>query len=254
MKKNLYYRTVFKRSSMLQDGVLTLFLAFCSWPRLMIEVFTRKNLGERYFSFSTAMLIASVLALFPFVYFEILSRFRRATDFFLFVTFFTTWYLYLAGFIYMCLQRRQEIKQLPSVYDLGRFSLSTGQIRPEIRNLSLSDTPVDLRTFETVVEPGICAVIGLLLWGAAQPIGLIIFISSIFYALSYMAAYRQGDHFVMDKIDEMICNEELVNTFVEGRDSSETRGVNFYGRRPADPETRRKLVDSFIDEDVVEAL
>jgi hypothetical protein len=52
----------------------------------------------------------------------------------------------------------------------------------------------------------------------------------------------------------MICNEEMVSSFVEGRDASQTRGVSFYGRRPADPDTRRKLVDSFMEEDVVEAL
>lgn len=42
-----------------------------------------------------------------------------------------------------------------------------------------------------------------------------------------MEAYRQGDHFIMDKIDEMICNEEMVSSFVEDRDSSQTRGVHF---------------------------
>ena len=154
----------------------------------------------------------------------------------------------------MCLQRREEIKHLPSVYDFGRFSLSTGQIHPDLRQLFLIGKSVDLRTFETLIEPGLFAFIGFVLWGAAQPIGGIIFISSIFYSLSYMAAYRQGDHFIMDKIDEMICNEEMVHSFVEGRDASETRGVNFYGRRPADPDTRRKLVDNFMEEDVVEAL
>ncbi|MEZ4901805.1 MAG: hypothetical protein R2822_08630 [Spirosomataceae bacterium] len=222
MKKNLYYRTVFKRTNTIQEAVLNVFLAFCSWPRLLLEVFTRQNLGERYFSFSTSMFIACILAFLPFVYLEV---FRSAGDFFTFILFFSTWYVYLAGFIYMCLQRREEIKRLPSVYDFGRFSLSTGQIHPDLRNLFLIGKSVDLRTFEIWIEPGLFAFIGFLLWGAAQPIGAIIFISSIFYSLSYMAAYRQGDHFIMDKIDEMICNEEMVNAFVEGKESSETRGL-----------------------------
>ena len=63
-----------------------------------------------------------------------------------------------------------------------------------------------------------------------------------------MAAYTIGDHFIMDKIDEMICNEEMVNSFVEGRDSSETRGFSTYGRKPTDPETRRRLADAFMED------
>jgi hypothetical protein len=58
----------------------------------------------------------------------------------------------------------------------------------------------------------------------------------------------------MDKIDEMICNEELVKAFVEGRSPDETRGLNYYGRRPADPEARRRIAETFIEEETVVAL
>lgn len=253
MKKNLYYRTVFKRTNALQEGLLALFLAFCSWPRLLLEVFIRKNFGERYFSFSTALTIAGIMALLPLIYFEALSRIYGGSDFTNFIAFYTSWYLYLAAFLYMCLQRREEIKRLPSVFDFGRFSLSTGTIHPRFFELEIGGKRGDTRFIETVLEPGLFAVIGFSLWMAAQPIGLVILVSSIFYSLSYAGAYRQGDHFIMDKIDEMICNEEMVNAFVEGRDAGETRGVNFYGRKPADPETRRRLAETFVDENTAEA-
>ncbi|RDB07842.1 hypothetical protein [Runella aurantiaca] len=254
MKKNLYYRTVFKRSNVFKEGALAFFMAFCSWPRLLLEVFVRKNFGERYFSFSTAMFIAGILALLPLIYNEVLGRvYGSGLPAFIFL--FGSWYGYLAWFIYACLQRREEIKRLPSVFDFGRFSLSTGEISPRFREIEIGGERVDIRTIETLLEPGLFAVVGISLWVSAQPIGIIIFISSIFYSLSYMAAYRQGDHALMDKIDEMICNEEMVNIFVEGQDPSETRGVSYYGRRPADPETRRRLVDAFMEaDDVVEAV
>lgn len=254
MKKNLYYRTVFKRSNAFKEGLLAFFLAFCSWPRLLLEVFIRKNFGERYFSFSTAMTVAFILALLPLIYLEGYSRIARSSEDMTFITHFTTWYVYLAGFLYMCFQRREEIKHLPSVFDFGRFSLSTGEIHPRFREVTFNGVPADIRTIEIWLEPLPFAIVSFVLWFMGQPIGFIIFLSSIFYSLSYAGAYHQGDHFIMDKIDEMICNEEMVNSFVEGRDASQTRGVSFYGRRPADPDTRRKLVDNFIEEDAVEAV
>jgi hypothetical protein len=51
----------------------------------------------------------------------------------------------------------------------------------------------------------------------------------------------------MDKIDEMICSEELVNSFVEGREPSQTRGFHASARKPADPEIRRKVAESFFE-------
>ena len=254
MKKNLYYRTVFKRSNAFKEGVLAFFLAFCSWPRLLLEVFIRKNFGERYFSFASAMTVSGILALLPLIYLETMSRIFRNSEGMTFISHFATWYVYLAGFLYMCLQRNEEIKHLPSVFDFGRFSLSTGEIHPRFREVTFNGIPADIRTIEIWLEPLPFALGGFVLWVFGQPIGFIIFLSSIFYSLSYAGAYHQGDHFIMDKIDEMICNEEMVNAFVEGRDPSETRGVNFYGRRPADPDVRRRLVDGFIDDDTVEAL
>lgn len=261
MKKNLYYRTVFKRTNWLKEGILNLFLGFSSWPRLMLEVFLRRNFGERYFSFSAALFITCLMAALPIAYQEFLSRFRQfmgdprfGGDLMDFIWLFTTWYAYLAGFLYMSLQRREEIKHMPSVFDFGRFSLSTGHIHPFFLNLNIGGRPADVRTIETMLEPGLFAGAGVLLIIMRQPIGTVFLFCSLFYSMSYIAAYRRGDHFVMDKIDEMICNEELVNSFVEGRDTRETRGVNYYGRRPADPETRRRLAETFVDENVAEAV
>jgi hypothetical protein len=254
MKKNLYYRTVFKRSNAFKEGLLAFFLAFCSWPRLLLEVFIRKNFGERYFSLSAVMTVGGILALLPLIYLETMSRAFRSSEGMTFIGHFTTWYVYLAGFLYVSFQRYEEVKHLPSVFDFGRFSLSTGEIHPWFLDLRFSGEPATIRTIEIWLEPLGFAMGGFLLWAFGQPIGLVILISSIFYSLSYAGAYHQGDHFIMDKIDEMICNEEMVSSFVEGRDASETRGVSFYGRRPADPDTRRKLVDSFMEEDAVEAV
>ncbi|MDR6193347.1 hypothetical protein [Siphonobacter sp. SORGH_AS_0500] len=251
MKKNLYYRSVFKRTSQLKDNLAAFFLAFCSWPRLLLEVFIRRNMGERYFSFSTALFITFVLCLIPPFFSLIFSKISPRFGFGFFVLSFGSWYLYLAAFIYMCLQRREEIKRLPSVFDFARFSLSTGHIHPRFRAFTWMGKTCDTRTIETILEPAFFFLIGFGLFMLSQYVGLLILWCSIFYALSYRAAYRQGDHFVMDKIDEYISNEELSRSFIEGRPVEETRGFPFYGRRPTDPEMRRQLASSFIVDDEV---
>lgn len=254
MKKNMYYQTVFKRNNAIKEAILGFFFAFCSWPRLLLEVFLRKNMGERYFSFSNGIIMTVILGWLPFLYSRAMHRFFGSDDSAILFLRFTSWYVFLAGFLYMCYLRQQEIYRLPSVFDFGRFSLSGGEIHPKFREFEIGGKKPDVRQIETLMEPGLCAFIGFGLSIIGQPIGLVIFISSIFYSLSYMESYRKGDHFIMDKIDEMICNEEMVSSFVEERDSSQTRGVSFPGRRPTDPETRRKLIDSFIEEDEVIAL
>jgi hypothetical protein len=262
MKKNLYYRSVFRRRNIIKEAIYDFFFAACSIPRLVLEVFVRKNFGERYFSFSTAMIITFILALIPIISSvglnEILSRLGgRAGQFtiFDFLLHYLTWYLFLAGFVAMCIDRRHEIKHLPSVFDFGRYSLSTGHIHQGFLNYQPFGKPLSVRQIETMVEPGFFLVIGLGLWILQQSIGVIIVLSSIAYAISYLGAYYRGDNFIMDNIDEMICNEELTSAFIDGLGPAETRGVNYYGRKPIDPEARRKLANNFIeDEDIVVAM
>lgn len=254
MKKNMYYRAVIRRHYAIDEAILNFFLAFSSLPKLLLEVFIRKNMGERYFSLTAGLGMAFILGILPLMYDGAMSRFFNGYSSETFQLKFASWYVFLVAFLFMCFRRYEEIQRLPSVFDFGRFSLSTGEVFPQFFEFEIGGKKPDIRLIETLLEPGACALIGLPLMWLGQPIGTVIFVSSIFYSLSYMGAYRQGDHFIMDKIDEMICNEEMVDSFVEGRDASQTRGVSFYGRRPADPETRRKLVDSFIEEDVVEAL
>lgn len=256
MKVNMYYRSVLRRASDANQSLLTAFLKISSWPRMLLEVFIRKNFGERYFSFSTGILIIFVLALFPLATESGYYFFSRNPYYHQLSSGFWSrnllWYLYLVLFFIQCLVRKKEIERLPSVFDFARYSLSSGLVHPFILNFKWNGKPLDIRTIETLVEPGLFFVLGLLLSLFGQTLGILLIICSIIYWLGYEAAYNLGDQFVMDKIDEMICNEELANSFIEGKNASETRGVQYYGRKPADPDARRKLAETFLEEEVIE--
>lgn len=260
MKQNLYYQTAFRRINTFKEVFYAFAFMLCSIPRLLLEVFTRKNFGERYFSFSLAIFVAVFLFFIPLGspgFAQLLYRNPYYQSEFSWLTFFgknLTWYAYLAVFIYTCLKRRDEIRRLPSVFDFQKFSLSTGQIDPRITSLTFRGQKLDIRKIETLVEPGLFFTVGFVLWLLGQNVGVLIMVCSIFYSLSYVAAYHQGDNMIMDKIDEMIFNDVFADVMIKGFPPEHAKGVSLRCRRPDDPEVRRLVADHFVkDEVVVEA-
>lgn len=251
--KNLYYQQVFQRRNFITHSLLPFFLSICSWPRLILEVFLRKNQGERYFSVLSVFTVASLLAIYPAVAnktssaigaFDDYGGYRSTRD--SFWSTYATWYLFLIAFVCFGILRWREVMGNPSVFDFKRFSLSSGTINPLFYKMPFEKNATP-RMIEIFYEPALFFVLGMLLWGAGQSLGRLFMFSSLIYGLSYAAAYKMGDDFVMDKIDEGILNEELENAFVYDMDSEQTRGFRFYGRKPNGEDLRRKVSESFIE-------
>lgn len=264
MKKNLYYRAVLNRPNKFKEGLFAFFLITAPIARMLLEVFIRRNFGRRYFSFSLAVILAIMmvgivklvtLATAPTQFFgggpsnlgyqlDIPPpRVEHGPNQMLW------FYIYLGLFLVFSFIRQREINRTQNEYDFNHFSLSSGIFGSLTRYLMQTFKVESVRTVETVVEPGVFFALGLLLTLFSLNIGIFLLVASVCYSLSYVAAYWSGDNFVLDKIDERICNEELERSFVDGLDSSETKGVRFYGRFPSDRETRRKVAESFVSED-----
>ncbi len=260
MKKNLYYRLVYGRVNGIKEMIYAFFYNISSSPRLFIEVFTRKNFGERYFKLSTAIILTVILAVLPFIFNKIHNRSELSNDVSRYensynhsynnssdqgdintdeyshkpsmTAHYLTWYLFLAAFVFVSIQHKKDLKRNPSVFDFGRYSKSSGQINPIFFKFPIFGKIPDSRIVETILEPLPFLVGGILLVLMQQTIGTFFIIVSICYSLDYFAAYNGGDNFVMDKIDEIIANEELEKSFVNDADMSETRGFRFMGRKP----------------------
>lgn len=264
MKKNLYYRTVFRRENLIKKAIYDFFLGIASYPRLLLEVFIRKNFGERYFSVASVLTIAAIMLFFPGIInsimgllfdvrdmrsfsgddFESYSRHRNS-----FFSESPLWYLFITAFLVFSTLRYLEIRRNPSVYDFKRFSLSTGQINPLFYKIQLFGKPVSTRWVEIYFEPLLFFIVGLILYLINHKLGILICISAICYSLSYAGAYRNGDNFVMDKIDEMILNENQYDAFVGDMDADKTAGIRFYADRPNSEELREKVLKSFVEGD-----
>jgi hypothetical protein len=242
MKKNLYYHTVFKRTNTIKMFILGFFLGICSWPRVFIEVFTRRNFGERYFLFPLCVLLAVILAAIPFG-----RSYGESAIIVIGANF--TWYAYIVAFVMFSLKRRLEVRREPGAYDFAKFSLSAGVLHPQLRYLSRFGINLSNRVIATYVEPGIFLIAGVFLIILKQDIGYVLSASAVIYGFSWAAQYYLGDQFILDKIDEMISNEELVESFVHNRDPEETRGFEVYGDRPSNQDFRRKIVDQMFEEE-----
>jgi hypothetical protein len=258
MEKNLSYRAAISRPQAFRQTIDAFVLALCSWPRLLLEVFIRRNFGERYFSFSSAVLMTAVLAYYPIAkegFLKLLFgggfSYGYEPNIADIIQQNMLWYGYLAAFMVMAVKRRQEVQREPGRFDFARYSLSTGEIDGRLYELEFGGKDVTRRTIETLLEPGLFLFIGLLLWAFGQPLGKLLVLCAFIYGMSYRAMYRIGDNFVLDKIDTLILNRQMVNAFVDGQDASETQGFHFYGRRPADPDFRRELADRMIEKDEI---
>jgi hypothetical protein len=157
------------------------------------------------------------------------------------------WYLFLLAFIVFAIIRWREVKRNPSVFDFKKFSLYTGDVYSWLYDGKLFGKSLSDRTIEIFIEPALFIIPGIVLLLIGQSLGYLLLISAFCYGISYAAQYKKGDDFVMDKIDEMILNEELESAFVDDEPADKTRGVRFYAQKPDKKSLRQKLADSFIE-------
>jgi len=77
MKRDLYYSRSLRRENLLKKTFLGFFQYFASYPRLLLEVFVRKNFGERYFQLNSALWLAFLLALWPVLKTKLINPIRN---------------------------------------------------------------------------------------------------------------------------------------------------------------------------------
>lgn len=252
MKRNLYLvRCSTQRSNPFKMFFYNLFSGLAAIPVIYIEIFTRKNFGSRYFSLAMALLMAFILMVIPIVttYISSLGSFHDPSilDF---LSHYLTWYLFIAYFVYICFKREKEIGRITGIFDFDKYSLSHGELDPRIRNFKYKGIVYDIRTVETIIEPGLFFLIGLVLAILGQRIGLVIFISSICYSINYLYAYKLGDDFIQDMIDTRIANEQTVKVMVDGLESGDTKGFQMYTGTPNNHKLRQEIAADIIDEEL----
>ncbi|MCB0711329.1 MAG: hypothetical protein KDD67_03260 [Ignavibacteriae bacterium] len=243
--------------------ILGVFELFASPGRALIEVFIRKNFGERYFRLSTVIGTFLFFAMLPFWsyillgFFSLVSPLPGSMRGELDAVYaqeniwmkFLGLYIYLVFFLWKGIQHYKAMKDRPSALEVPRFSYYSGNKLPFFWNLEIGGRKGDPRIIECWLEPAPFFIGGIVLTLIGQALGPVLVFSSIVYSVSYYVAYRESDNNIMDMIDLKIINEELENTFLYDKDEQETRGYRFLGRKPNDPEMRKALFDMMTEEE-----
>lgn len=246
MKKNLYYAAVFQRKSVIKSFLISIGVLFASWPRLIIEVFLRRDMGQRYFNIMSSIFLFFLLGPWGLKIVSLLFPDYYTPPFLEMIKDRPSLFLFDLAFLGFSIKRYLEIRLKPGVFDFARFSQSTGIPLEIFRDINLFGKPATIRQVSIILEPALACIVGIVFLLCASPVGSILVICSIVYSLSYYADYSLGDDFVIDKIDEMICNEELSKSFLEGRGPEETRGFQAFAQAPTNEDFARQVVDSFI--------
>lgn len=255
MKKQLYFASTFGRSNPFKNVLLGIFTIMASMPRAILECFTRSGFGRRYFSFGWCIIYAAFLALVPILKESVPVFQQEEKTGWDFMFHNLSWYAFLLLFLYKSYGHYEALKLPPSIFDFSKYSYSIGVLNKRFLNLKWNGKSLDFRFIETIVEPAFFLVIGLGLMILGQDLGMLLFVSSLFYSGSRFLAYAEGDKMVLDMIDKIIIAEEYSKAFVQDLGAEKTRGFSIPSRRLASEEQRQKVADmmfsDFIEDEPV---
>lgn len=205
MQKNTSLRTVQKHRRI--SSFLSLCFQLSPLPRLMLETFIRSQFGRRYYSMRLALKIFFFLLLFPlFLWFPLIRYLLwglwpepnfDANTLSNFWSHYTTWYVFTFAFIVLAIRKKRK-----AMKNWGPTSCP-GVSSPFFYKIKLFGRPLTARFIETIAEPLVTFLIGFILFRLEQKIGHVIMISSVFFSLSYIYAYRIADEKLMDIQDDM---------------------------------------------------
>lgn len=243
--RNIYYQEYYGRQNRILRIILHTFLILSSYPKLVMEVFLRRDMGERYYNLASAMTAAFLLICVPIA---MSNGGLREFDLSGAIGSQPLWYLFCAVYIAFSFRRWWEIRRGPSVFDFGKFSFCTGKIWSKFYDIRLFGQKPSPRTIEVWYEPLLFFIAGILLMMIGQLLGGLFVFCAVFYSVAYSASYMLGDHLIMNIIDKKIMNEDMQRDLISDSDYGH-RGTKWYIRKPNTKEGREELANMFLQEE-----
>lgn len=236
-----YFKIMYGRG-LIKWFFLQFIYTICTPFRLILEVFIRRRMGERYFSgfvclfWSILFIGGSVFSFTNQAKFVVpepyLSNLNAVGIFGILFFAFSIW-------------RWVESYQSPSKVSFDKFSKSSGDLTLLFKMLQHKN--VSTRLIEIWLEPLLFFLIGgvLLVIPETRYLGLFIVGCSIFYSLSYRASYALARDYILDIIDEKISTTEVGQFVKTGLGHEEEN--HFRSRSPyATKESEKELLSQLI--------
>lgn len=240
-KQTIFRTMTAGRKSAVTEMAGDLIFMLSSYPSYIVEAFMRKKFGERYFTFSVAVIIAFAM-LYPYLFLG--DKVREVLGF--------PWFVFTLIFLYKSIRHRFEFRRFSMTYNFDRYSYTDGEIFDfwyDLIGTKLLGLTVTRYRILTLFEPAIPISIGLflMLLPFTRAVGILIFISGLFFCYrSIMKAFFARGH-VLDTIDEQIVARYKHDVIMEEKPKSQTGGISFPIELPKSKDLRQDLVDSIED-------
>jgi hypothetical protein len=236
-KQTIFRVVTAGRASAVYDVTSDFIFKLTSYPSYIVEVFMRKHFGERYYSFSVAVII-TLLMLYP--YFFLGGRIRETLG--------LSWVIFTVLFLIKSIRHRLEFRRFSMTYDYDRFSYTDGEIFPfwySLIGTKLLGLTVTRYRILVLFEPAIPILVGLILMliPYTRAVGVLIFLSGFLFAYrSTMKAYAARSH-VLDAIDDQLIAKWKHDVIMEEKPKSETGGLSFPIELPKSKDLKQGLID-----------
>ncbi|MGB5943276.1 MAG: hypothetical protein WBG71_10370 [Leeuwenhoekiella sp.] len=255
MKDNLYYqynpekRNVFfelygARHNYILGFFVAFFMLFASNASAIVEVFLRRNFGERYITLAQSIGLFFILIVSSFWAAGMAKLMGAAIS--------TTIYgivlslIFALAFLVMSIIHRLEINKYGTTYDFKRFSLSNGDPIPFLKQIIGRDLwgfKITQYRYNLFVEPAIPFLIGIVLCLTVVflPLGILLAFCGFIFFIRNFAIAQGARNFVLDIIDKKISSESQHDLIVNRKPPSETKGVYLPIELPEDKATRMAI-------------
>ncbi|WP_319480268.1 hypothetical protein [uncultured Draconibacterium sp.] len=225
------YATKFLYRSYLRMFYRQAILALTKFPNLIVAVFLRRKLGERYFTMAASVTFAVILYT-PYQYRRDLRHISEIFDYLNF-----TWVIFILLFLMQSIFRRLEFKRSSKIIRGDIYSYFEGETLNPLWDWVERKTKFiknDATKVERYYEPLLVFLVGVVLIFTyfAVFVGLFLILLAFFHYLRVAVLYAQGKDFLMDEVDKLIISKNLKETILDNKPASETQGFRIPGGRP----------------------
>lgn len=220
-----YYATIYRYENALRAIWYGIICFLAHWPSLMIHVFTRKNMGERYYTLAASLTFFAILSS-PFLFKEELYYLDDLPGLF-------NWFalVFLAVFLFFSIKRRLEFERHSHEFDPDKFSKYEGDrviYEWAIVKFAKNDMVLKLLCSRYMVknfESLLFIIAGLLLFALpfSRLVGLLFIVSGLLDMSKTRVQYAKGRHYVLDQYDNMIVSREFKESFVNNKKPKDSK-------------------------------
>lgn len=199
-------------------GILLMVLDFFSKT---IEVFLRREFGERYFNIG-----------FIFLAFLVINTVGRFADNFHSIP------LFYYSYAFVLMSAWHELR----IFQRNRQGIKWHSYHRGLSHLSLLGLPVGL--VQRFLEPGLVIVGGFIVAKQDGIFGFYLLLAGFGLLIGEQIRYKQSKKIVLDAIDSQIEAENLMAALVDERPSTQTQGVSFVGLPKQTREESEQLAET----------